>query len=339
MGLRKPLSSAFVHAESRAQRRVEPGFVPSAHGGEEDYVVSRELEAERKTKAVVDRLERLRSVLARGLAERARRVAADRPPMVGDLPEDLRAGPPPDHADFQLDRPPLLGALLPKFGHREPNPSSPEERAYHTARLAWEEAKRREDAALASLQAAANERAAARDRRIVEMERGGPEVLEQALKAVLDELAPTLELPGPASITIDGQKGAARIDGRAPMIDEVVPSTARYRYAKGRDAVVAVRFSDDKRGPLYRRVLAQMALLIMEAAFADTPASVLDEVGVRLHAEAVDPTTGRMARTELLRVEARREVFAALDLTRVDPIPCVQRLAAGAAFPRSDPNG
>ncbi len=330
-GMRKPLSSVFIAAENREGRKSGVGQVAAPHQGKDDYVVSQELRAERRSREAAAKLEALRGFLAKTLVERAReRAEGAREIEIDDLPEALRAGPPPDHADFELGRPSLLGALLPRFGHAHEDRSSPVERAFERARSEWQAAKDRQDQAVAALRQGRAEATAARERRRADLARLDLADLDRAIAQELSAMPLPFEMAGEPGVSV-GPKGQATVVWRAPALDEMVPSASRYRFVKKEDEIAAVPIPEEKRGPLYRRALAQLALLACETTLSFAPEERVSRARVDLFAEGIDPATGRDARTDLISLKINRASLAKLDLTRIDPIPCVQRLGGWAA--------
>ena len=116
----------------------------------------------------------------------------------------------------------------------------------------------------------------------------------------------------------------------------IVPSARAFRYVASRNAIEPVPRPDNEIRQRYQRLVCSAALRVLHAIFAATPAEVVDTVGFRGWAGAVDPATGKAIRPCLVSVTAGRPMFGELVLTSVDPVACLAHLS-GAISP--DPFG
>lgn len=125
-----------------------------------------------------------------------------------------------------------------------------------------------------------------------------------------------------------------QVDWELPDFD-VVPRVSRYRYIKSDDRETEIARPAGERKSLYRNVLAQSALAVLVTAFGADHARVLSTVTVNGYVSCDDPATGRRGRVFLLTVTADRQGIARLDLSRVDPVSCLEGLQ-GQISPRPE---
>ncbi|MFG2822321.1 restriction endonuclease [Kitasatospora sp. NPDC048365] len=104
---------------------------------------------------------------------------------------------------------------------------------------------------------------------------------------------------------------------------EVVPPVARYRYVKTDDSEAEVARPATERKALYRAVLAQCALRVLDVLFRADETGLLDSVAVNGILTAVDPATGREQRRCLVSVAVERAELLAVALDRVEPVDCL----------------
>lgn len=327
MGLRKPLSSLAIHSASRDDREQRIGHVSGSGSGEQPHGDFQKLHAEAKNEALAKRIEALRMLLTEALASDWVTVADPPAPTELDLPAELRAGPPPDREQFQLARPHLLSDLLPGFAKRDHEMSGASERAYHEAMEVWQAARRGEDEALARLTREHQGQSDAREKRRASAAAGDAESIRHEVETALASSSVASRPHPDVSVVVDAKTQSLSLGLRLPTMDEIIPDVDRYRYAKRRDEIVARPCPPEKRLDLYRSVVAQLALLALHATFAASPAAWIDAVALEVFAVGIDPATGRTTRSILARARVGRAAFAGLDLRRVDPVACLDRLS------------
>lgn len=81
----------------------------------------------------------------------------------------------------------------------------------------------------------------------------------------------------------------------------------------------------------YRQLLAEMTLRCIRHCLNQDAINAIHSVLFRGFAEALDLATGREGRQCLVQVKVDRVAFEQLDLTRVDPIACLEGLGATIA--------
>jgi restriction system protein len=115
----------------------------------------------------------------------------------------------------------------------------------------------------------------------------------------------------------------------------IVPATSRYRYIKSDDRETEIPRPVGERKSIYRNALAQSALAVLIEIFRADHGRVVSDATVNGFVSAADPATGRRSKVFLLTVTAGRMAFTHLDLARVDPVSCLERLQ-GQLSPRPE---
>jgi restriction system protein len=115
----------------------------------------------------------------------------------------------------------------------------------------------------------------------------------------------------------------------------VVPAISRYRYIKSDDRETQIPRPAGERKSIYRNALAQSALAVLAEIFRADHSRVVSNATVNGFVSAADPATGRRSKVFLLTVTAGRAAFTHLDLSRVDPISCLEGLR-GQLSPRPE---
>jgi restriction system protein len=106
----------------------------------------------------------------------------------------------------------------------------------------------------------------------------------------------------------------------------IVPAISRYRYIKSDDRETQIPRPAGERKAIYRNALAQSALAVLAEIFRADHSRVVSNATVNGFVSCADRATGRRSKVFLLTVTAGRMAFIHLDLTRVDPISCLEGL-------------
>jgi restriction system protein len=111
-----------------------------------------------------------------------------------------------------------------------------------------------------------------------------------------------------------------------PAASHVVPAVEAFKYLKSTDEIKEIDRSPEERAAIYDRVVAQVVLRSLHEVFSTDMSGVVARVALSVEVVAVDPSTGHDAISPLLALAVTRSEFDAIDLARVDPIACLQRL-------------
>jgi restriction system protein len=141
-------------------------------------------------------------------------------------------------------------------------------------------------------------------------------------------------LPRRARTSWDQSEKHLVVDWELPD-SSIVPAISRYRYIKSDDRETEIPRPAGERKSTYRNALAQSALAVLAEIFRADYSRVVSNVTVNGFVSCADPATGRRSKVFLLTVTAGRMAFTHLDLARVDPVSCLERLR-GQLSPRPE---
>lgn len=117
----------------------------------------------------------------------------------------------------------------------------------------------------------------------------------------------------------------------------VIPEFREYLYVPDRDVIQAVRRPGEEISRRYRQVIASLALRTIHDIFRATPPTAVAGILFNGWASDLDPATGKHARVNLISVAAERTNFMDLELSRVVPELCLSRHLGARISP--DPRG
>lgn len=112
---------------------------------------------------------------------------------------------------------------------------------------------------------------------------------------------------------------------------EIVPAIGSYKYIKARDEITEVVRPQTQRKALYASVIAQVTLRTLHELFKADRIGYLDTVVFNGYVESVDKGTGRLVRSCLVTVRTSRDTFTQLNLSKVDPLACLNVLNASVS--------
>jgi restriction system protein len=115
-----------------------------------------------------------------------------------------------------------------------------------------------------------------------------------------------------------------------PTLD-VVPTVREYRYVRSKDEITSsARPAKDVKA-LYASVVAQMTLRTLHELFEADRAGWIDTVVFNGIVSTTDPATGKPVTPCLVTVRTTKDVFADIDLRKVDPLACLVHLNASVS--------
>ena len=109
-----------------------------------------------------------------------------------------------------------------------------------------------------------------------------------------------------------------------------VPVVREYKYVAARHEVAPVPRKDPEVQALYRKLVAGLALNVLDYTMQVTSPELVAEVVLNGHVREVDPATGQKINPCLVTVLAERGQFEALvlDAPELDPVQCLHHLKA-----------
>jgi restriction system protein len=329
LGLRTPISSVII--PKHGDRGSQIGAVRHPNGGHSNS--ARRSQAHEKNEALRAVVDALETILAAGLARDAHVGVGDwrRDPNLSDLPAELRDIAAPDPDQFQPEPLNLLERLSPNARARHADAVEAGAERYRQAVVEFDHANQLQTQALSNLR---NE-VQAQNRRFAHLEQalkaGEPEAVEAYAAEVLERSPYPKRLERRVNVRLDRSTGTLNVRLGLPSLHHVVPAVEAYRYLKPTDEIKDVERSPEERAALYDRVVAQVVLRSLHEIFTTDPSGVISTVALSVDVIAVDPGTGRDTVSPRLALVVTKSAFARIDLARVDPTACLERLAARPA--------
>jgi restriction system protein len=323
----------------RAQKAALAAQRSADRDAKRQYVADRADDAENRTHALNDRVEELRTLLARGLRRR-RTVDPNRlRRQAAHVPLDLagfdRPEPQPNWTDFEPPAPSAFGRL---FGgdarYRERLADAREQFAQAQSDQGIKETRRQRRVAQARRDHAA---LLASEQRAVEQHNLSVDSFVAALRA-RDQAAVTRYLgmalnavplpsyfPKTAEATYSphGEQAVIQVELPGPA---VVPTTRAVQYVQSRDEYRELPRPAKESSELYRLVISQIALLCLHDIFAAD--SKIESVAFNGHVWATNPATGQREYPCLISLRVDRASFSELVLKDVKPDVCMRHLRA-----------
>jgi restriction system protein len=154
---------------------------------------------------------------------------------------------------------------------------------------------------------------------------GEPAAVREFFSAALTASPWPGEFPREGRVAWDPRAGQLMVDRQLPGLD-VVPAVARYRYVKAGDRQIEIARPAGERATLYRQLLARCVLRVLAVAYQADRRGVIQLATVNGYVHGSDPATGQASEVFVVTLTAARPAFTALDLSRVDPVACLEGL-------------
>jgi restriction system protein len=108
----------------------------------------------------------------------------------------------------------------------------------------------------------------------------------------------------------------------------VIPDEKTVSYIHARRIFKVKNRSRTEMADVYRRLLAQLPLCVLQTLFTGLDRAVLDSATVNGVLPTVDPATGQPTTRYLVSVTSSRSTFETLVLDALDPVACLRHLGA-----------
>jgi restriction system protein len=327
--MRRPISKVFL--SNHGDRGPQIGVVK--HAGGVNAAAIRRSEAHDKNEVLKAVIHSLETILETGLARDAHVGVGDwrREPTFADLPAELRDLAAPDPEQFKPEPLGLLERLSPEARAHHAEAVDAGAARYRQALVDWEHAQEHRAQALSELRIEVQ----AQNRRLEEREQalkaGEPAAVEWYAREVLTKSPYPKRLERRVDVRLDRPTQTLNARLGLPPAGHVVPAAAAFRYVKSTEEIKEVDRSPEERAALYERVVAQVALRSLHEIFSTDVGRAISGVALSIDVIAVDPSTGHDTITPRLSLTVTRSAFDAMDLARVDPIACLNRLTAPAS--------
>lgn len=158
-------------------------------------------------------------------------------------------------------------------------------------------------------------------------ERGDVDALTQYFEIVLERDELPEGFPHTARVAYVKESRQLVVERQLPTVDSV-PTIATYRYVRTNDSITSSTRPALQIRETYVKAVAQLALRTLNVLFVADGVKAADSVVLNCFVDTLSPETGQRVTPCLLTVRTSREVLAAHDLTKVDPIACLKHLNA-----------
>jgi len=111
----------------------------------------------------------------------------------------------------------------------------------------------------------------------------------------------------------------------------IVPAVKLYKYVKASDSITETARPLAQIRAAYASVVAQVTLRTIHEVFEADRGRNVDTVVFNGVVDTIDPGSGKNIRPCVVTVRTTRDVFAELDLARVDPLACLKHLSAAVS--------
>jgi restriction system protein len=153
-------------------------------------------------------------------------------------------------------------------------------------------------------------------------------------KAVVDYFGEVLAVqnyPGdfPTGVKVAYKPAAqeAVVDIDLPLLD-AVPELVSCEYLPSKKELRYKKLTVADRNKRYQLIIAQMALRTLRCVFNADRGGLIAAAACNGHVDIINRATGKPARECLVSINVDRDLFASLDLRRVDPLDCLTYLHA-----------
>jgi restriction system protein len=324
----------------RAQRAALRDRARGEREALQAYQQAREADAARRTRQVESRLAELTgllddvAVLLPFHLEQLKLAPRSEPFNPGPLGVPVVM---PDRSAYQVAAPVGLRSLSPS-GRRDYQTTCAQAQARFEqdwrAAAAQEEQRQQQfgeyyrqyQAWLAGEQQVAAEHNAQIDALAVRVAAGEPAAVRDFFSAALVASPWPGGFPHEGRVAWDPRAGQLIVDRELPGVD-VVPAVARYRYVKAGDREIEVARPAGERNALYRKLLARCALRLLAVAYRADQRGMIQLATVNGYVQGSDPVTGKAREVFVVAITASRPSFTAIDLSRADPVACVEGLS------------
>jgi restriction system protein len=169
-------------------------------------------------------------------------------------------------------------------------------------------------------------------------ERGVVEAIEQYVSLVLAASSLPDGITREVVVKYVPAERALLIEATLPTLSDM-PTVTEYRYISTRRVTEEKAMKEKDRANLYDQVITQLALRTMHEIFEGDYARHCDSLTLNGVISDIDAATGRDYSASILSVQASRDEFLAIDLSRVDPAACFRMLkgVSGARFANMQP--
>jgi restriction system protein len=330
-----------VKRRTQAMAAARKQSAADAKAAKAQLLAAAEREAEDMNDDLEDQLSSLEGVLTSGIGGQAfsfslLKTDYEAPAFDAGALGNVEAA--PRKEDFLPAEPHGLSGLIPGAKARYERELQAGEQAYAEATDAHRQRETQRAAQLQTAEAAHNAKVAenedverAQHASVDELEArfaaGDPAAVIEYVSAALADIPLPFQPPDAPRVAFSAESRQLVLQLALPPV-EVIPAERGYRFIKARAEVSPNPMPASDRKRRYASLIAQIALLVIERAFACDPQEVIETVVLNGHLASIDRRTGLAINPCLVTVRTTQDRFRELDLTKVDPVECLKGLTA-----------
>ncbi len=159
---------------------------------------------------------------------------------------------------------------------------------------------------------------------------GAPSAIVEYFSMVLDASSYPENFPQHARLAYVPESKQLVMEYDFPSL-EIIPEVGSYKYVRAKDEVTETMRPLAQRKTLYSSVIAQMTLRTLKELFKADRAGYMETIVFNGYVATIDKGTGRPLRTCLVTLRTSRDIFTQLELSRVDPLACLNVLNASVS--------
>ncbi|MEV0627895.1 restriction endonuclease [Nonomuraea wenchangensis] len=164
----------------------------------------------------------------------------------------------------------------------------------------------------------------------VEYEAGDPDAIISYYDMVLQRSSYPENFPQNFKVAYVPESRQIVVEYELPAVD-VIPHVKAFRYVKSTDTINETARPATQVKSIYASAIAQIALRTLHELFEADRGRHLDVIVFNGMVDTVDRGSGQKVRPCLITLRTTRDVFANLDLSKVDPPTCLKHLSAGVS--------
>ena len=309
---------------------------------EQAHLRDRGLEVNDNNREISDQLKALEKLLVDGVNSakpldfQSLRTAIVLPPF--DTQGQDQPAYEPRWADYQPKAPSFFARLLPGSAERQQGKEALAEQAFkaghatwvdhESQRVAWLTAARSaHEADSATIRQHADDQNAQLDAFEAAYRAEEPAAQNQYFGIVLERDQLPEGFPHTTRVAYVKESKQLVVERELPTV-EIVPTVSTYRYVKGNDSISSATRPALQIRETYVEIVSQLALRTLNLLFVADVVGAVDSIVLNCFVDTISPETGQRITPCLLTVRTTREVLAAHDLRKVDPIACLKHLNA-----------
>lgn len=338
--------SADARRAERASRATQRQLAADEKRGKAAYLLDRQHEVDDLNAELTERFEDLHSLLSNSLSSKdhgsfdALRISFE--PSVFNPPADLsQPGTPPNRSAFEVRPLTRMQSLAPgaKARHAADLKKADDSFEYAMRVFQEREASRTRDLTTARQTFEAEQdrkrgSAATQNALVDQLEEGfkqlDPDAVDEYISGVLDSEFYPEQFPIAHRVAYSPNSKQLVVELELPSID-AMPDVREHKFVKTKDSITSVALPSRERKSLHDSSLAQLAIRTIWSLFRADPFGVIDTIVLNGHIRSIDKRTGSDVYPCVLTVRVTRDQMDDLDLSRIDPLACLQGLSASVS--------